>query len=62
MAARVTPEELIRMHQLYNQYHSYARVAREMNRSATCVRNNILMKNAPKVVRDTFPDAVRSQK
>ena len=34
MATRVTPEELIRMHQLYNKYHSYARVAREIGRSA----------------------------
>ena len=50
MAARVTPDELILMYQLYNQYHSYARVAREMNRSASCVRHNILMKHAPKVV------------
>ena len=59
MAARVTPEELIRMHQFYNKYHSYARVAREMGRSASCVSYNIKMKAAPKVVRDTFPDTVR---
>ena len=59
MAARVTPEELILMHQLYNKYHSYARVARELGRSASCVSYNIKMKNAPKVVRDTFPDTVR---
>ena len=59
MAARVTPEELIRMHQLYNKYHNYARVAREMGRSASCVSYNIKMKHAPKVVKDTFPDTVR---
>lgn len=59
MAARVTPEELILMHQLYNKYHSYARVAREIGRSASCVSYNIKMKKAPKVVRDTFPDTVR---
>lgn len=59
MAARVTPEELVLMHQLYNQYHSYARVAREIGRSASCVSYNIKMKRAPKVVRDTFPDTVR---
>ena len=47
------------MHQLYNKYHSYARVAREMGRSASCVSYNIKMKTAPKVVRDTFPDTVR---
>lgn len=47
------------MHQLYNKYHSYARVAREIGRSASCVRYNIKMKNAPKVARDTFPDTVR---
>lgn len=47
------------MHQLYNKYHSYAKVAREIGRSANCVRNNILMKGAPKIVKDTFPDAVR---
>ena len=35
------------------------RVAREIGRSASCVRYNVMMKNAPKVVRDTFPDAVR---
>ena len=59
MAARVTPDELIRMHQLYNKYHSYARVAREMGRSASGVSYNIQMKKAPKVVKDTFPEAVR---
>jgi len=59
MAKRVTPDELIRMHQLYNKYHSYARVAREIGRSASCVSYNIKMKTAPKVVKDTFPDTVR---
>jgi len=59
MAARVTPEELILMHQLYNKYHSYARVARVMGGSASCVSYNIKMKHAPKVVKDTFPDTVR---
>ena len=59
MAVRVTPEELILMHQLYNKYHNYARVAREIGRSASCVSYNIKMKNEPKVVRDTFPDTVR---
>lgn len=59
MAARVTPEELILMHQLYNKYHSYARVARELGRSASCVSYNIKMNGAPKVIKDTFPDAVR---
>ncbi len=47
------------MHQLYNKYHSYARVARELGRSASCVSYNIKMKAVPKVVRDTFPDTVR---
>lgn len=59
MAARVTPEELILMHQLYNKYHSYARVARELGRSASCVSYNIKMNGAPKVIKDTFPDTVR---
>ena len=57
--SRVTPEELILMHQLYNKYHSYARVAREIGRSASCVSYNIKMNDAPKVVRDVFPDVVR---
>ena len=35
------------------------RVAREIGRSASCIRYNVMMKNAPKVVRDTFPDTVR---
>ena len=60
MAERVTPKELIRLHQLYNEYHNYARVAREIGRSASCVRYNIKMKRAPKVVRDTFPETVRN--
>ena len=55
----MTPDELIRMHQLYNKYHNYARVARELGRSASCVSYNIKMKTAPKVVKDTFPEAVR---
>ena len=57
--SRVTPDELILMHQLYNKYHSYAQVAREIGRSASCVSRNIQMKGAPKVVHDTFPDVVR---
>ena len=48
------------MHQLYNKYHSYARVAREIGRSASCVSYNIKMQKAPKVVKDTFPDTVRT--
>ncbi len=56
---RVSPEELVQMHKLYNEYHSYARVAREMGRSSSCVAYNIKMKRAPKVVRDAFPDVVR---
>jgi len=59
MATRVTPDELIRMHQLYNKYHSYARVAREIGRSASCVSYNIKMKGAPEIVQKTFPDTVR---
>ena len=37
MAARVTPEEIIRMNQLFNQHGTYAAVAREMGRSPSVV-------------------------
>ena len=52
-------EELIRMHHCYNKYHSYAKVARDLGRSASCVSYNIKMNGAPKVIKDTFPDIVR---
>ena len=59
MAARVKPQEIIRMNQLYNQYGTYAAVAREMGRSASVVARYVKMEGTPKVVKHTFKEIVR---
>lgn len=59
MAARVTPEEIIRMNQLYNQHGTYAAVAREMGRSPSVVARYVKMDGTPNVVKHTFKEVVR---
>ena len=62
MARRVTPEEIICMNQLYNQYGSYAAVARIVNRSAQTVARYIKLQGTPPIVKHTFKEAVREIK
>ena len=50
-APRVTPQEIVKMHQLYAQLGNYAAVGREMDRSAITVSKYVQMKGVPQNVR-----------
>lgn len=50
-APRVTPQEIVQMHQLYAQLGNYAAVARAIGRSASTVSKYIQMKGVPLNVR-----------
>ncbi len=52
-AKRVTPAEFVEMHRLYNEFGSYAEVARRTGRSASTVSKYIKMEECPVVVRHT---------
>lgn len=60
MAARVTPEEIVRMHELYNKYGNYARVGRELGRAGSTVAKYIKLQTTPKIVAHTFKEVVRA--
>jgi len=59
MAKRVTPEEIVKMHQLYAKYGNFAEVGRKMGRSGTTVAKYIRMKGTPDIVKHTFKEVVR---
>lgn len=59
MAARITPDEIVRMNRLYNQYGTYAAVAREIGRSASAVAKYVKLEGTPKIVKHTFKEVVR---
>ena len=58
-ATRVTPNEIVRIQQLYNQYGTYAAVAREVGRSAKTVARYIKLQGMPAIVKHTFKEVVR---
>ena len=58
-ATRVTPDEIVRIQQLYNQYGTYAAVAREVGRSVKTVARYIKLQGAPAIVKHTFKEVVR---
>ena len=60
MATRITPEEIVRINQLYNKYGTYAAVAREIGRSASAVAKYVKLKDTPQIVRHTFKEVVRN--
>ena len=60
MATRVTPEEIVRIHQLYAKYGNFAAVAREVGRSGSTVAKYIRMKGTPTIVTHTFEEVVRA--
>lgn len=59
MAKRVTPEEIVKMHQLYARYGNYAAVGRELGRSGSTVAKYIRMSGTPEIVKHTFKEVVR---
>ena len=62
MSARVTPEEIVKMNQLYNEYGNYARVGREMGRSGSTVKRYVVLSGTPEIVKHTFKEVVREAK
>ena len=58
-ATRVTPDEIVRIQQLYNQYGTYTAAAREMGRSAKTVARYIKLQGTPAIVKHTFKEVVR---
>ena len=60
MATRVTPEEIVRIHQLYAKYGNFAAVVREVGRSSSTVAKYIRMKGTPTIVKHTFEEVVRA--
>ena len=60
MAKRVTPEEIVQMHQRYAKYGNFAAVGRELGRSGSTVAKYIRMKGTPEIVKHTFKEVVRA--
>lgn len=50
-APRVTPQEVIRMQQLYAELGNYAAVGREIGRSGSTVAKYVKMENVPTPLR-----------
>ena len=50
-APRVTPQEIVQMHRLYDQLGNYAAVGKAMGRSASTVSKYVQMKGVPQNVR-----------
>ena len=59
MAKRVTPEEIVEMNRLYNQYGNYAEVGRQMGRSGSTVAKYVKLNGTPRIVAHTFKEVVR---
>lgn len=59
-APRVTPQEIVQMHQLYKQLGNYAAVGRAMGRSASTVSKYVQMKGVPQNVRIAVNNLVQS--
>lgn len=60
MAKRVTPEEIVQMHQLYAKYGNFAAVGRELGRSGSTVAKYIRMRGTPEILKHTFKEVVRA--
>ncbi len=60
MAKRVTPEEIVQMHQLYAKYGNFAAVGRELGCSSSTVAKYIRMRGTPEIVKHTFKEVVRA--
>lgn len=60
MAKRVTPEEIVQMHQLYAKYGNFAAVGRELGRSGSTVAKYIRMRGTSEILKHTFKEVVRA--
>ena len=61
MAPRITPDEIVRMNQLYAKLGTYAAVAREMVKSASSVGKYVRLDGTPRPVRQAFDNAIRDR-
>jgi hypothetical protein len=59
MAARVTPDEIVEMHRLYNELGNFAAVGRRLGRSGSTVARYIKLENTPPIVKHTFREVMR---
>ena len=59
-AKRVTPEEIVLMHQLYAKYGTYAAVGRKIGRSGSTVAKYVKMADVPKNVRITVQNILKA--
>ena len=59
-APRVTPQEIVKMHQLYAQLGNYAAVGRAMGRSASTVSKYVQMKGVPQNIRIAVNNLIQS--
>ena len=50
-APRVTPQEVVKMQQLYAELGNYAAVGREMGRGGSTVAKYVQMKSVPQSIR-----------
>lgn len=54
MARRVTPKDIVKFHDLYEQYGTYAAVARATGFSASTVGRHLKLQGAARVTRQTW--------
>ena len=59
MSKQVTPEEIVKMNQLYNKYGTYAAVGRELGRSGSTVKRYVKLSGTTAIVKHTFQEVVR---
>lgn len=59
-AARVTPQEIVKMHQLYAQLGNYAAVGRVMGRSGSTIAKYIKMQGVPSATRIAVTNLMQS--
>ena len=59
-APRVTPQEIVQMHQLYKQLGNFAAVGRAMGRSASTVSKYVQMKGVSQNVRLAVNNLIQS--
>lgn len=59
-APRVTPQEIVKMQQLYAKLGTYAAVAREIGRSANTVSRYVQMKGVPQNLRLTVNNLIQN--